>query len=166
MIHFSYLLEFETLNEGSEVCEDQNIAPEISSSQNGENDHSKDNGDDEQPVGNTARYKKRKPTYQRKVNSIDSALDESNYEAMIIPEKVKKKSKVALKINRTKRKQLCITITLIVENTNRKINNLLTSVSEEKLQTNTFMKVTTLEEVQAFVGLLLYRGLDSAKNLT
>ena len=68
-----------------------------------------------------------------------------------------------MKINRTKRKQLCITITLIVENTNRKINNLLTSVSEEKLQTNTFMKVTTLEEVQAFVGLLLYWGLDSAK---
>ena len=53
-----------------------------------------------------------------------------------------------------------------MENTNRKINNLLTSASEEKLQTNTFMKVTTLEEVQAFVGLLLYRGLDSAKNLT
>ena len=90
MIHFSYLLEFEAPNEGSEVCEDQNIAPEINGSQNGENDHCEDNGDDEEPIGNTARYEKRKPTYQRKVNSIDSALDESNYEAMIIPEKVKK----------------------------------------------------------------------------
>lgn len=40
MIHFSYLLEFEAPNEGSEVCEDQNIAPEINGSQNGENDHS------------------------------------------------------------------------------------------------------------------------------
>ena len=46
------------------------------------------------------------------------------------------------------------------------MNNLLTSVSEEKLQTYTFMKVATLEEIQAFVGLLLYRGIYSLNNFT
>lgn len=40
----------------------------------------------------------------------------------------------------------------IVENTDRKINNLLASISEEKLQPYTFMKVKTLQELLAFAG--------------
>ena len=55
---------------------------------------------------------------------------------------------------------------LIMKNTNRKINNLLASVSEKKLQTYTFMKVTTLEEIHEFVGLLLYRRFYSLNNFT
>ena len=80
-------MEFETPNEGPEVDEDQNIASEINSSLNSENDSSYNSCDDKEPVSNTVRYRKRKLKCQRKVQSIDSALDESNYEAMIILEK-------------------------------------------------------------------------------
>ena len=85
-VHFSYLLVFETPNEGPEVDEDQNIEPEINDSQNGENDLNDDSGDDEKPISNTARYQKRKLIYQRNIYSVNSALDESNYEGMTIPE--------------------------------------------------------------------------------
>ena len=87
---YTFLIEFETLNEDHEVGEDQNISPEINDSQNGENDSSDNSSDDEEPVGNTARYCKRKQTYERKVYSIDSVPNDSNYEAMAIPENVKK----------------------------------------------------------------------------
>ena len=87
---YTFHIEFETLNEDHEVGEDQNMSPEINDSQNGENDRSDNSSDDEEPVGNTARYRKRKLTYQMKVYSIDSVPDDSNYEAMAIPENVKK----------------------------------------------------------------------------
>ena len=57
---FFFLLEFETPNEDSKVDEDQNIAPEITVL--AQNDSSDNSDDDEELVGNTARYRKIKLT--------------------------------------------------------------------------------------------------------
>lgn len=46
-----------------------------------------------------------------------------------------------------------------MESTNRKINNLLASVPDEKQkQYKRHARVTTIDEIQAFLGLILYRG--------
>ncbi|XP_057293812.1 uncharacterized protein LOC130622372 [Hydractinia symbiolongicarpus] len=130
------------------------------------------------------RYPKRMLTYQRKVHSIESALDESSYQPINIPEKkphiigrqrradvIKDKPGPVPRARNT-----CEPVDafhmfftkemfeLILENTNRKINNLRASLSEEKLQS--FMKITIIDEIQAFVGLMLYRGLFSLNNFS
>ena len=178
-LHFQFIHFSKNPNENPEVDDNQNIALDDNNSQNGENDNSDNSGEDEEPVGNTARYQKIKLTYQRKVHLIDSPPDESNCRAIIIAEKVKK-IKSTIENEQDKKKTIVYIFRnqppnninwqrradvvkgrsdpvskarntpepvdvfhllfaikyfeLIVKNTNKKIKNLLASVSKEKLK--------------------------------
>ena len=156
------------------------------------------------------KHVRKKLTYQRNVSSIDSALDEKNYESMPLPAKVKKmkgiiesknkKDTLTFKFTnqrptyeqgRTRRADVVkgkpgpmtkaketnkpidafekfltpVMIDMILVNTNRKIEKVLALVPEDKIQEyRYFMRTTSTEELRAFFGLMLYRGMYSLNN--
>lgn len=219
------ILQFVYNDEDADDTDDENDLNDLNGNENedlqipgedhGESDEEQNmvvqnnDSDNDEELNPNPRYPKRMLTYQRKVHSIESALDESSYQPMNNPEKVKK-MKGIIENKQDKKKTLIYNFSnqkpdnigrqrradvikdkpgpvprarntcepvdafhmfftkemfeLILENTNRKINNLRASLSEEKLQS--FMKITIIDEIQAFVGLMLYRGLFSLNNFS